>query len=372
VISCSLPVSDAGQDAGAFLSGLLPEGPARLVLAARRDLPASDTWGLIAAYGRDVAGALVIRDPARESADTGGPPAPGAVPYATREDLAAAVAALPDQPLGVQDDSELSLAGVQEKLLLVAHDGGSGWARPVGGLPSTHLLKPDPLAHPGVVVHEADALRLAHAVGLTTIEPQLLELDGRPCLIVERYDRRTVDGVVHRIHQEDVLQAMGHDPMERSGRIKYQSDGGPGFRDVAALLRDRAADPTGELRRLAGAMVLTVLIGNSDAHAKNLSLLLDPPGTVRLAPLYDTVPTMLLPRLRQRCAMWIGGVHLSLEDVTRTDLRREVEGRHAWRITARDAGTLIDGWIATIADAADDSPTGRYVRQRASRLLRTA
>lgn len=366
VISCSLPVRPNAQDATAFLNGLLPEGQARSTLAARRDLPASDAFGLLAAYGRDVAGALVIRDPDADPAAR----RPHAVDHATFDELAAAITALSEQPLGVHDDSELSLAGLQDKLLLVATDGPTGWGRPADGLPSTHILKPDPIAHPGVVVREAEALRLARQVGLTSIDPQLLDIDGRPCLIVDRYDRyRDADGVVRRIHQEDLLQAVGKDPTARHGRVKYQEHGGPGFVDAAALLLERAVDPDAELRKLTGVMVFTVLIGNADAHAKNLSLLLDPPGTLTLAPLYDTVPTMLFPKLKVRCAMWVGGVHHSLDDVTVDAMVREMTGRHAWKLPERRAAELIDGWIETITHTADDTtPTGRYVRARAARL----
>jgi len=366
VVSCSLPVSARPQDAGAFLNGLLPEGHARTALAARRGLLASDTWGLLADYGRDVAGALVIADPQADPALR----RPHAVDYDTTETFAAAISSLPDQPLGVHDDSELSLAGLQEKLLLVAADNATGWARPAEGLPSTHILKPDPFAHPGVVVREAEALRLARAVGLTTIDPLLIDVDGRPCLVVDRYDRVTEDDTTRRIHQEDLLQAVGQDPADRHGRVKYQEHGGPGFRDLAALLLERATDPDAELRALVGAMVFTVLIGNADAHAKNLSLLLDPPGTLRLAPLYDTVPTMLFPRLQVRCAMWVGGVHRSLEDVTREAMVREVAGRHAWKVPERRAADLVDEWIEVIADAADHTPTGQYVHRRVAALRR--
>ncbi len=368
VISCSLPVSVRPQDAKPFLDGLLPEGQARTTLAAHRDLLASDTWGLLAAFGRDIAGALVICDPRADPKLR----TPQALDYDSTDALAAAITALPDQPLGAHDDSELSLAGLQDKLLLVATNSATGWGRPAGGLPSTHILKPDPLTHPGVVVREAEALRLARTVGLTSIDPQLLDIDGRPCLVVDRYDRTIEDGTARRIHQEDVLQAVGEDPAAWHGRVKYQSDGGPGFRDVAALLAERAADPEAELRALVGAMVFTVLIGNSDAQAKNVALLLDPPGAVRLAPLYDTVPTMLFDKLKVRCAMWVGGVHRSLEDVDRGSMVREVAGRHAWKVPETRTAEVVDEWVHTIADAADDTPTGAYVKRRAAALQRGA
>ena len=365
VVSCSLPVTSSRRDATAFLGGLLPEGQARAALAAQRDLVASDTWGLLAAYGRDIAGALVISDPDDDRAGR----TPHAVDYGSEDELASAISALPDEPLGAQDDSELSLAGIQDKLLLVATAGPTGWGRPVAGLPSTHILKPDPLTHPGVVVREAEALRIARRAGLTTIDPQLLDIGGRPCLLVNRYDRVVVDSAVRRIHQEDLLQAVGLDPSARHGRVKYQEHGGPGYRDAATILLERAPDPDAQLDALVGAMVFTVLIGNADAHAKNLSLLLDPPGTVRLAPLYDTVPTMLFPTLKVRCAMWVGGVYRSLEDVTRTELVREIAGRHAWKVPEDDARAVVDRWVHEIAVHADDTPTGRYIACRAEQLL---
>lgn len=367
VLSCSLPLEPRPQDATAFLDGLLPEGQVRATLAAQRDLVASDTWGLLAEFGRDVAGAAVIGDPSRAPGDR----EPHVEVYDTNEHLEAAIDALPDQPLGVRADSELSLAGLQDKLLVVAVDGGCGWGRPAGGRPSTHILKPDPPRHPGLVVREAEALRLAQTVGLTTIAPELIELGDRPCLIVRRYDRADDDGATRRLHQEDLCQAVGLDARSRHGRAKYQSHGGPGFRDAATLLLERAVDPDHELAQLVGAMVFTVLIGNSDAHAKNLSLLLDPPGAVQLAPLYDTVPTMLFDKLKVRCAMWVGGVHRSLEDVTRAALIREAAGRHAWKIPAARTAELVDQWIDRIASAAHaETPTGRYVHARAAEIIR--
>ena len=366
VVSCSLPVSDRPQDATAFIEGLLPEGPARANLAAQRGLVASDVWGMIAAFGREVAGALVIGAPPGVHPS----PEPHAVPYASEEELAASVAELPERPLGVQDDSELSLAGVQDKLLLVATDSPTGWARPAAGLPSTHILKTDPATHPGVVTREAEALRLAERVGLTSIDPRLIEVGGRTCLVVRRYDRVVEDGILRRVHQEDLLQAVGIRPSAAYGRSKYQEHGGPGYRDLARILVERAEDPEAELAMLVGAMVFTVMIGNSDAHAKNLSLLLDPPGAVRVAPLYDTVPTMLFPRLAVRCAMWIGGVHRSLEDVSLDDMVKEVSGRDAWKVAPDHAEQLVLHWIRTIAASCDDTPVGRYAARRAEGLLR--
>lgn len=210
VISNSLRVSRRAQGATAWLDGLLPEGPLRDVIAANRGVVSSDTWAMIASLGRDVAGACTIIDPDRPAGDR----QPHVEPYSTLDHVAAAVDALPDVPLGVLDDSELSLAGMQDKLLLVRTDVGCGWGRPVGGYPSTHILKVDPpkSALRGVVEQEAAALEVAQRVGLTTISPTIVHHGDSAWLIVERYDRSTDEnGCVTRIHQEDLAQAAGID-----------------------------------------------------------------------------------------------------------------------------------------------------------------
>jgi len=364
LLSCSLPSTDEPLDATAFLDGYLPEGQARNDIAAAREVVASDTWMLMAHLGRDIAGALTLIDPDHEAADR----APGLAPY-DDDALAEAVLALPERPLDLHDDSELSLAGVQDKLLLVAH--GDGWARPTGGRASTHILKPEPPAHQGIAELEAESLRLAGAVGLTTITPKVLQVAGRPCLLVDRYDRAIgATGEVVRIHQEDLCQATGRDPRTNRGRGKYERHGGPGFVHAGAVLRAHARDADEQLDRLAGAMVFTVLIGNSDAHGKNLSLLHVEPGRIELAPLYDTVPTMLLDHLRVRCAMEVNGVHESLAQVTRGDLIAEMAGRFRWKLAHDDSSAMVDRWIQRITDAAQQrgGPVADYVVTRAASL----
>ena len=122
----------------ALLDGLLPEGEPRRVIAEDLNLPAGDVFGLIAELGKDCAGALVIQpedDP---------PPPPTSATSAeplSSDDLAELVANLRSSPLGIGRNVRLSLAGVQEKLLLTRMQDGS-WGRPVEGAPSTHILDP--------------------------------------------------------------------------------------------------------------------------------------------------------------------------------------------------------------------------------------
>lgn len=329
LISCSLPVVGSWAPASVYLRGLLPEGAHLQAAAHAANVATSDTYGLLARFGRDVAGALVItrHDEAPDVNRWGAQRYTDATLASTVEDLEAG------NPL-VHDDSELSLPGLQNKVLLV--DDNDTWARPTGGRPSTHILKIDDLRFPGLVEAEGAALQLAHQVGLTDNAPRFETINGRVCLIVERYDRKFADGVLTRVHQEDACQALGVSHEANHGRGKYEHAGGPSFRQVAGLLRDHTEDAAANIDLLARHMTFTRIIGNADAHGKNVAFLHDEHGAIRLAPLYDTVPTVLWPQLRTRPAMLIGSA-TDINKVTFDALVDEAASWGAGRSAARDA-----------------------------------
>ncbi|HMR94018.1 MAG TPA: HipA domain-containing protein [Microthrixaceae bacterium] len=332
VLSCSVPMRSGRQDATGWARGLLPEGQHLLALAAAADVAASDTFGMLDRYGRDIAGAFEVVAVGASTREA------RAVPYGPGE-LDVEVAGLGSNPLGIHGDSELSLAGLQDKLVVVAT--ADGWARPTHGYPSTHILKVDPPGRPGVVAAEAACLRLARAVGLTSIDADLGSFGGRSVLIVNRFDRTVIDGRVRRTHQEDLLHALGIPLDGVRGRAKYQPSGTvgpPSWWHAADLLDSHARDPLAELDALVRAVAFTTVIGNADCHAKNVAFTIAD-GAVRLAPLYDTVPTALWPDLRSSAALAVNDVvdagAITVDDVV-AEARR-------WRLSPeRSRPAVID------------------------------
>lgn len=122
-----------------------------------------------------------------------------------------------------------------------------------------------------VCVAECLTNDIARRVGLPVVDTEFLRAGadgGVPFLRIERCDRaRDADGRLRRLHQEDLLQALG-----RSAAIKYQRDGGPSLGDAAELLREHAARPVEALARLRDWQIFNCLVGNWDGHAKNLAL----------------------------------------------------------------------------------------------------
>lgn len=302
-LSASLPLREERfkpSEAAPFFEGLLPEGAVRAAIAGKLGISEANGFAMLAALGADCAGAVTVL-PEDQS-----PRSPGAVTRSLSEQqVGELLRDLPRDPLGIDLDPEgvrLSLGGVQDKLVLVRLPSGD-FAQPLEGAPSNCLLKPEHEGFEGLAVNEAFCMRVA-AAGNNVATTDLLEIDGIRCLYSERFDRAVdADGGMIRLHQEDMCQALGLLPTQ-----KYEAEGGPSVASVIALLRRQSSPRIAlDVNAFVRAVLTGFLLGNSDAHGKNFSLLYDPETGVRLAPLYDVVSTAVYDDLTPRLAMAIGG-----------------------------------------------------------------
>jgi len=209
---------------------------------------------------------------------------PGAVRWLSEQDIAERLRELREDTtswLGRDFSGQFSLAGAQAKTALLLQDGH--WGLPSGSAATSHILKPAVAGFDDHDLNEHLCLDAARRAGLVVARTRVERFEDESAIVVDRYDRRMVDGKLMRIHQEDICQALSVDPTR-----KYQNTGGPGARDVARLLGEvmpvRAADDA--VWRFLDALVWNWLIVGTDAHAKNYSLLLAG-ADARMAPLYD-------------------------------------------------------------------------------------
>lgn len=313
LLSTSLPVQSAairGGEVHAFFNGLLPEGHSRDALAYDFGVDSGDALGLLTALGRDCAGALVLIPPDLE------PPGDGYWEPITDSEVAEHLARLRIEPLGVDGRIRVSLAGMQAKLLL-ARDADQRWCRPADGAPSTHILKPaTPLIEDSVMT-EGFCLNLARELGVASAQCAIATFGQMSTLVVRRFDREERGGQVTRLHQEDFCQALGLEP-----QAKYQNsaDGGPSFLAMANVLMQWARPRA--LEQLLDLMVVNVLIGNCDAHAKNYSILHPTRGPITLSPAYDLMCTIHDKRIETAMGLWVNGVR-DIHSVTANDLIAE-------------------------------------------------
>jgi len=321
-LSLSMPLNRSrhtNRVVTAWLEGLLPDNLAvREEWGRRFEVSARSAFSLLRHVGRDAAGAVQVLpvdvDPPDAALRT------GEVRRLSEAEVTEMLVALTMRDNGWEvgeGAGRWSLAGAQNKVALHRLDDGT-WAVPLDSTPTTHILKPTraDTRFAGLHVNEFVCLRAAGLLGLRVAEVDLVDFGGAKTLVVTRYDRgRTRGGAWLRLHQEDLLQAMSYRPEK-----KYQADGGPSVKNVAMLFSTLAL-PDRELVRSAffDALAYNVLVGGTDAHAKNYSVLLRGPR-VALAPLYDVAS--YAPYLKEgessRSSMKVGK-NWQVRDVTAQD-----------------------------------------------------
>jgi serine/threonine-protein kinase HipA len=295
-VSQSIPLRDGTfdhQSIEPFFDGLLPDKKdVRRQIGALFNVAPTDEFGILEHIGRDCAGALMLvpDEPSFSSEDH----QPHLTPI-TSDDLAKRIADLPQRPLFVDEDEVvLSLAGVNDKAAVYIDPTTQEISLPIGGYPSTHILKIDIERLPNSTRTEHFCMKLARKIGLDAAHTKIRIFKGRPVLFVTRFDRayaQTSDGVrVTRMHQEDFCQALGVNP-----DVKYEKQGGPDLAAMFALTKQASSIPARDIPKLLGFVIFNFLIGNPDAHAKNYSLIYRQrptsaqPTSVQTAisPLYD-------------------------------------------------------------------------------------
>jgi serine/threonine-protein kinase HipA len=307
-ISLSMPLSDriwSGANAASYFDGLLPDDrKVREKIAAREHAASAGIFDLLAVIGRDCVGAL------RFVPEGEGPGDPTKMEYrpVSDDEIARRLAALATNPLGIQaeDDFRISIAGVQEKTAFLRV--GNRWQLPIGPTPTSHIFKPAIKEGPNgadfsdTPWNEWLCLALCHALGLETANAEVQLFDGKPVIVLERFDRTWQESVLYRLPQEDICQALGVPPAR-----KYQSDSGPGILNVLEFLNGAIA-PHEDRLAFMRAQIVFWLLAAIDGHAKNFSIFITP-GGYRLTPLYDVMsaaPYPQFPVQKIKLAMALG------------------------------------------------------------------
>jgi serine/threonine-protein kinase HipA len=157
-LSHSLPLRRgrfSRKECRGFFAGILPEESKREMIAANLGISARNDYAMLEQIGGECAGAVTFMP--------GGQPLPEPN-YGYRKlsshELAGILRELPTRPLLAGDEGiRLSLAGAQDKVALRIE--GNEISLPLGGAPSTHILKPAVERFAGVVFNEALCMRLA-------------------------------------------------------------------------------------------------------------------------------------------------------------------------------------------------------------------
>ncbi len=283
-----------------WFANLLPEGAVREHIVRDLKLPNTD-FDLLRAIGGECAGALSVLAVDRQPS--------GQRQYRplTEKDLADLAARRGQIYANFPADERprLSLAGAQDKCPVLVRD--DQYFLPQLEAPSSHILKFELADYRHLPTYETFTTHLAAAIDLPVVDITLRSIGKARYAQIARYDRLWDDsGEVQRLHQEDFCQALGY-----GHEKKYQEHGGPSFAQCYRLVQEASSEPAIDVQHLLRWQIFNVLAGNSDGHAKNLSLLHLPDDAgrpqIRLAPFYDLLCTRAIERIDYRLAFDVGG-----------------------------------------------------------------
>lgn len=253
-----------------YFDNLLPEEGQRELLARDARVDRADAFGLLTAYGAETAGSLTLLPPGATAAAAGLRPLPDGA-------LSARIAQMPRLPLAHGAVKRMSLAGAQHKLAVTV-GANDLLFEPEGSRASTHILKPDhpDTDYPHSVANEWFTMRLAARLSLD-VPTVARRYVPEPVYLIQRFDRQANADGCKRLHAIDACQVLG---LDRA--YKYREGSIARLAELAIACRSPAVART----RLYAWLLFNVLIGNSDAHLKNLSFLVTHQG-LQLAPFYD-------------------------------------------------------------------------------------
>jgi serine/threonine-protein kinase HipA len=319
-ISVSLPLDELEFDEKTtrnFFEGLLPEGFTKKAVAGYMQLDENDYISMLGALGQECLGAIKIVD------ENGRKVISGYKKLSGKEIVELASEGV-TKSIQLVAKTHLSLTGASGKVGLYYDKNDGNWYLPKGDAPSTHIVKQSHVRLNKLVLNEQISMLCAKNIGIDIPESFIINLgtgsDEEVMFASSRYDRdfanstKTIDGkpCPFRLHQEDFAQAMGI-----SSENKYEEQGQEYMAGMFEILRKYSSNPVEDQMKLWDRNIFNFLIGNTDAHIKNHSLLYSPDlKSMRLAPAYDIVSTCVYKESTKKMAFAIGG-NETMDEVTR-------------------------------------------------------
>ena len=375
-ISISLPLQEElfpAQQTKNYFEGLLPEGYTRRTVAQWMHVDENDYLSILHGLGRECLGAIQIRTEDEEIQ--------ASYETVSQDEIRALAEEGVSKSTELVTRAHLSLTGASGKVGLYYDSVHDRWFIPWGTAPSTHIVKQSHVRLNDIVTNEQLSLITARNCGIDIPESFIIDTgsgkENEVLFATARYDRswpdhpETINGLPcpFRLHQEDFAQALGILSSE-----KYEKRPSGYLRMMFEILRRYSSDPIRDQIKLWDIVVFNYLVGNTDAHIKNSSLLYSPDmKSVRLAPAYDLVSTTVYEQSTREMAFYIGG-ELLIDHITRESFRKAaLEIGISKRIAEERFDWMRDRFISGLTQSAEILSDSGYPIAAAIRdkILRT-
>jgi len=204
----------------------------------------------------------------------------------------------------------ITIPGVQPKLSLHLQKNSADPKKSrltIVGLWGGYILKPQSERFNNLPENEDLVMHLAETAGINTAQHTLLKTEsGQLVYVTKRFDR------VHgkKVPMEDFCQLAG-----LLSADKYKSS----MEKAGALITQYSSPSTktADLIKFFDIALFSFLVGNSDMHLKNFSLIKDEENQYRLSPAYDLVCAALaMPSDKEQTAL---SIHKKKERIRRYD-----------------------------------------------------
>ena len=317
-ISISLPLQQEAFSPAKtknFFESLLPEGFSRKAVANWMKADENDYISILAELGRECLGAIKIVEGQDDEVS--------GYELLSAQRVKALAAEGATKSTEILLETHLSLTGASGKVGLYYNAADKTWYLPKGDAPSTHIVKQSHVRHKQIVLNEQLCIQTAKRIGITVPESFIVsqgsQADEDILYATARYDRplsnnKELDGLKcpYRLHQEDFAQALGIFAAD-----KYEKTPSGYMARMFELLRNESANPIEDQIALLRIIIFNYLIGNTDCHVKNFSLLYSEDlKSKRLAPAYDLVATRVY-RTTSDMSFYIGD-ELNISKINRS------------------------------------------------------
>ena len=206
-------------------------------------------------------------------------------------------------------DEGLTIPGVQKKLSLhLSRETPSRLT--IIDYPTGYILKPQTKEYRNLPEYEWLAMHLAKKAGIKVAPFALYRVRNNLVYLTKRIDRSFTGNKITRFAMEDFCQLSN-----RQVEDKYKGS----YEGCIRIIRQNSANSGLDIIELFLLLTLSFLIGNSDLHLKNLSLIEDAPGSriFKLSSAYDILPVNVVePKDYDQCALSLNG---KKRDLSRED-----------------------------------------------------
>ena len=200
-----------------------------------------------------------------------------------------------------------TVPGVQKKLSLHLFSDNNHPRLTLVNYPTGYILKPQVSQFESLPEAEHLVMSMAEMIGIITVPHALISKNDSYAYITKRVDRHIKDDTVKMLAMEDFCQLDF-----RLTQDKYKGS----YERCAKIIERYSCRKGLDLTELFLRLVFSFVVGNSDMHLKNFSLLetSEGSGMYQLSPAYDLLPVnVILPEDQEECALALNGKKMNVK-----------------------------------------------------------